>query len=224
MAITITGGAGLQGTNSVNANSTITKTGCTAGNSLAILLRWDGTVSVSSITCSGETVEAIGTENTNYTHAGNPHSRFYEIKNLQSSSDKVVNVTLSGSPASVNCLAVWELSGADTTGTYDNEVKSSGSGVPSTSLTTGSANAAIIAYCSGNSGQPGAGTGYTALGGANIIYYDNCEHDEDVGAAGSKTVAFTVSQGNYGIHAISFKAAGAGGGGGKPVNYYWNMA
>lgn len=212
-------GTPVQGTNSVNANSTATKTGCTAGNSLVILLRWDGTVSVSTITCSDETVTAIGTENTGYSHAGNPHSRFYQIANLQSSGDKVINVALSGSPASVNCIAIWEFSGADTAGIYDSEVKAEASGVPSTNITTTTNNASVVAYCSGNSGQPGAGAGFTALNGSNIIYYDNCEHDDDIGAAGSRTVAFTVSQGNYGIHAVAIKAAG-GGGGGKPANYY----
>ncbi len=206
-----------QGTNYVTYQSNATISGVTAGNSIVILVRWDGAVSISAITCSGETIVAVGTEKSDYSHLSNGKTRWYVINNVQSSSSKTVNVDLTGSPAFQNCVSMWEISGAQTSGIYDAELSALGTGSePSGTLTTTVAPATIFAYASGNSSKPGAGAGYTAEGGTNIHYYDNLEYDSDmsVGAAGGKTVAFTTSQANWGLHAISIKESGAVAGGG----------
>lgn len=214
----------VQGTNYVTYQSNATINSVTAGNSLVILVRWDGAVSINTILCTGETIVAVGTEKSNYTHLTNGKSRWYVINNVQSSANKTVNVELTGAPAFQNCVAMWEISGAETAGIYDAELSALGtSSAPSGTLTTTAAPATIFAYASGNSSKPTAGTGYTAEGGTNIHFYDNLEYDSDmsVGAVGGKTVAFAVSQGAWGLHAISVKESGATGGSTtKPAYYY----
>jgi hypothetical protein len=213
----------VQGANSVVVGSAVTITGTTAGNSLVILTRWTEDVTISSITCSGETVTAVGSRKNNYPFYASC-SQWHVINNLQSSGDKTISVTLSATPNYQNCVSVWEISGAETSGIFDAEVSANGSAsVPSTTLTTTVSPATIFALAAGTSGKPTAGSGYTAEGTGNILQYDNVEYDSDmsVGSPGAKTVAFAVSQTNWGLHAISIKESGATGGSStKPAFYY----
>lgn len=200
----------VQGANSVVVGSSVTITGTTAGNSLVILTRWTENVTISSITCSGETIVGAGTRKTDYPFYQSC-SQWHVIDNLQTGGSKQINVTLSATPNYQNCVSVWEVSGADTAGIYDAIASATGSSsAPSTSLTTGVSGAAIFALAAGTSSKPTAGSNYTAEGAANILQYDNCEYDVDVGGAGSKTVDFGGSQTNWGLHAISIKPLASG--------------
>jgi hypothetical protein len=208
-----------QGSKSVNSSSSVTITGVTAGNALLILIRWDtgAAVTVSSVTCPGETVVAIGTPFSASLFGTTVRSAWYAINNVQSSGDKTISTTLSAAPAFGNCTTAWEVGGQEAAGIFDSDGSASGaSSAPSVNVTTTVGPTAIFAWAAGNSSKPTAGSGYTAEGASNIHYYDDVEYDSDMnsGSAGSKTVAFTGSQTQWGIHAIAIKESGAGGGGG----------
>lgn len=213
----------VQGANSVVVGSSVTITGTTAGNSLVILTRWTENVTISSITCSGETITAVGSRKTDYPFYASC-SQWHVINSLATGGSKQIDVTLSATPNYQNCISVWEVSGAETSGIFDAEASATGSGsVPSTTLTTTVSPATIFAMAAGTSAKPTAGSGFTAEGGANILQYDNTAYDSDmsVGSPGAKTVAFAGSQTNWGLHAISIKESGASGGSStKPAFYY----
>lgn len=79
-----------------------------------------------------------------------------------------------------------------------------------TSFNTGSANSALIGFSIVDSGPHTIGSGFTSIRNAGTWNFEALEQDLDAGAAGAKTVDFTVTSGQWAISAAGFTAASGG--------------
>ena len=205
-----------QSINGVVAQNTLTLTGTASGNALVILVVWDGTPTFTSVTISGETVVNVGSVQDFSAFSTTNHSRWCVVNSLASGGSKSVVADLSAAPAFGLTIMAWEVSGAESAGIYDNSGSANGtSSVPSVSVSASVSPTAIFAWACGNSGKPTAGSSpiaFTAEGAANSIYYSDTERAIGVTGTGSKTINFTGSQSEWGIHGIIVKESGATGG------------
>lgn len=218
--MTITIESFVAGTASSNTTCNVTVAGCVAGDALVVLHVWDGAVTENAPTCPSETVATVGTQGTGIS-GWSSKFRWHLIENVQASGDKTVTATISGAPASVNCVVAWRLSGTNNSAgsPYDTSANANGTTAdPSFNLTTSASGAAILAGCETNNGASTAGSGYTLR---TFFGTTRGQDDNDVGAAGSKTVPFThATTTDWGITAIAIKSADGAAGGGKPAFYY----
>lgn len=177
---------------------------CTAGNSVVVCIRWYNVVTISSITCSGETVTLVGSPAVNGTRC----SQFAVINNVASTASKTVDVTLSGTAANVSICLV-EFSGAKTSGIAGaHPAASTGTSAnPSHSITTTADNSAIVGILMSNISGATPGSGYTTLSFNTWWSYEYGQYDADVGAAGAKTVNWTMSSEAWHIDALEVLAA-----------------
>lgn len=190
----------------------VTLAGCTAGRSVVIMLGWNGVATtLSSLACPGETVSLIESPLV-YTN-GSCVMQLAIIEGLAGSGDKTITLTLSGSSVSVVVGAI-ELYGASTVVYEGNEASATGTASHTTTLTTATANAAIVGICGSNENEPDGLPGttplaYTAIPLLNPNVPFGGEYYLDVGAAGAKTVNWAISGSNWGIKAAAFIEEGA---------------
>lgn len=182
-----------------------TLTGTTAGRHLIVLIGWEnGTQTLSSVTCSGESDLTILTSST--ANGGGRIAIAYLANNVNGG-DKTVTATFSGSVTG-KAISVNEFYGGDTTSLLDAQTTATGSTAnPSLSLTTTTDNALIVSAVTAPSGSPTAGTDYTLISGTSLwgIAW-KCEYDLDASTAGSKTVNFVnASATSWTMAAAAFK-------------------
>jgi hypothetical protein len=194
-----------EGTATTGTADSITRT-CTAGNSLVVCLRWYGAFTVSSITCSGETISLVGSAAVGPTG----RSQFAVINNIASSGSKTVNVTYSGS-TSTTTLNASEWSGTLTSGAAGaHPAASTGTSTNAThSITTTAASSALIGILMDNDGGASTpGAGYTTLGFGSSFSYEYGEYNANTGAAGAKTVNWTSANSDWHVDALEILDAG----------------
>ena len=181
-----------------------------AGDTCLINVRWYGTQTISTLTFTGESNPTVlGSPQTG--GPDNARSQWALLSNVTGTGSKTAAVTLSGTPLQV-CMAMWRLSGCDTAGAEDaRNGATSTSSTPSVSVTTNTASTAIFAMMSNNNGPATAGGAYTQETVVDAHRYDDCEYDIDAGAAGAKTVDFSLGgSGLWVINAIAIKAPSTG--------------
>jgi hypothetical protein len=110
---------------------------------------------------------------------------------------------------------MYEFSGGDTTGFYDNAENgaSSTGDNPSISLTTNTNGACIVGQVSNGTLNLTVGGGYTDVPVGNQLWYEDASYLENVGSAGPKTYSWTEEdegQPTYLINAAAFKPADTG--------------
>ena len=179
----------------------------TSGNLCLISIRWYGTATVSSVTCSGETVTLVGSAASGAPNAAKSQWAWFTAS---STASKTVTVTLSASANDIK-LSFIEISGQASSPIGNSATATDVSTAnPSTSLTA-TANSAIYAVLMTGSLSTTPGTDYTDLGIQGWWSEEEAEYDIDVGAAGSKTVNWTSNAATWHIDAIEIKvASGAG--------------
>ena len=207
-----------------NNTGSMTLNGCTAGRTVVGAVIFRGTTqTVSSLTCSGETVNLIGSI---FSTGLDSRIQMFYTDPLASGGNKTFNLTLSAAALSLQMNAL-ELYGD---GDVVLDVNGSGTGTGSHSITlTGVAdNAAIVAFATSNQEDPDTNPGttpltYVGIPMNNTNQLDGGEYVLDAGSAGNKTVNFNIASGTWGIKAASFVESG-GGGPAVPViasNYYF---
>jgi len=191
--------------------------GTTIGRSLVVVIFWydpAGTITP-TITISGESnaTPIAGSKFTNDTANNNASGQIFYLANNTGGGDKTITCDL-GSPGNYADIAVMEYAGMDTSSQPDNWISASGAtATATTSLSTITANALIVAGGINNTIEFIAGSGYTLFGGAgmtNTIHFEEAQDNIAAGVAGAKTVAFTAVVSNWALTAASFKAAGGG--------------
>lgn len=189
----------------------VTLTGTTAGRTLVIGVRWRGNaVTLSSITITSESNATI-IGSAAYDAGPDTSLQMAYLTNTTTTGDKTITATLSGNSAQRGIFAM-ELFGSEIVD-YDNaEASANGTSTRSTTLTTNTANAAIVAQISTNGTAPSAGTGYTQIVLNNIFWLDEGEYNLDAGVAGSKTVDFTGTNNSWVIKGAAFKENAPAGG------------
>ena len=212
-----------EGTNGSSTTAEVTVPNASAGDTILFLIDWHAVVTVSSITCSGETVVLHGSP-----HTGGPNNgrmQWAYIAEVASGGNKTTSVTWSGGP-SAGVVKAWRLTGVDTTTPIDAASVSATASTanPTVNITTASANAAIFSALNSQTGDPSdVQSGFTPEPMADIFWYNHGQYNVDVGAAGTKAVGYTLGAGQYVTSAIALKQAG-GGGPAIPVlasNYYF---
>lgn len=195
-----------------NAHLTYTLTGCTAGNSLIILLHWyDGgsALTISAITCSGETVDLHGSPFRGTNPAGNVNCQFASIKNIASTSDKTVDVTFSNFTTGGG-MVLAEISGGNTSTLYQagSFTNASGSSTAPTISVNPAVNHSLAWIVSSTDGLPSVfPSGYTEYFLSTAHWYDTSCADLDT-AAGAANAVFTTLDGAWLLAAAIFAPAG----------------
>ncbi len=187
--------------------------GTTIGRSLVFVAIWydpAGTIAP-TITISGESdaTAIAGSKFTNNAALGNISGQIFYLANNTAGGNKTVTFSLGTSGYAD--VAVMEYAGMDLASQPDNSTNAVGTDPPTTTLTTITANALIVAGGVTNYAEFTAGTLFTLYGGGgmpNSLFYEESQDNVDAGAAGSKTVDFTGFATNWAITAASFKAAG----------------
>lgn len=192
---------------------TLTVTGTNAGDALVIGIRFNSaTITVNSVTVSGESNATLHTLYRHTGMAGTPSLQFASHPELTAGGTKTVTITFSSAPSagSAGAFALC-LSGQNKSSFFDAEAMNNVGGSSNThvSLTTSANNAAIVAQCVSNSADGTQGAGFTLIPLANLNYYDSAEYQLDAGLAGARNVPFGAIYGGWIIHAAAFKASGA---------------
>jgi hypothetical protein len=216
MAIALVGSSETSGGSGGSTSTPSQAKACTAGNGLLICVRWYNAVTISSITCTGETVTVVGSAFGNGTANQTARSQWAVINNIQSTATKTVNVTLSGSAANAT-VSLHEVSGQNTTSMVGARPAAS-TGIatanPTHSLTTTAANSAIFGALMGSASSSTPGATYTTLAFTTFWSYEFGEYLLDAGAVGAKTVNWTnAATHDWHIDAIEILPAGGASGG-----------
>lgn len=195
---TISGGSG-----------TLTVTSAVAGEAIVGNIRWYTTATISSVTCTGETVDLLGSPVTG--GPSNARSQWFVIRNVASSGTKSIDITGSGT---LNAgVEGWRVSGQDTTNTINVQNGASGtSTTPTVSMTTTVAECLGLAIVSNNGADiTSPAAGWTVIALADPFWFDDGMEAADLGSAGSKTVDCTASgASSWVINAIAIAPTGAG--------------
>jgi hypothetical protein len=186
---------------------------CTAGNSLLVVIRWYGAQTVSSISCSGETISLVGSAQGNGTLNSTARTQFAVINNIASTASKTIDVTYSAAVSNSTVAAV-EFSGANTGGIAGaHPAASTGNGTanPTHSVTTTGVDSLIVgALMTSSSTGNALGAGYTTLGFGSYYSYEFGEcSTATTGATGAKTVDWTNASADWHIDAVEVLAAAA---------------
>lgn len=187
---------------------------CTAGNSLIVCVRWYGAFTISSATCTGETVSIVGSAAGNGTANLSARSQFVVINNIQSTASKTVTINFSGSTSNATASAT-EVSGTDTAGVAGaHPAASTGTATsnPSHSVTTTRDGSALIGILMSSQSGATPGTGYSTLGFGSFWSYEFGERTTsmDAGTAGAKTIGWTNGSADWHIDALEILVAGGG--------------
>jgi hypothetical protein len=190
--------------------------GTTVGRSLVAVIFWNdpaGTIAP-TISVSGESnmTPIAGSKFTNNANVNNTSGQIYYLANNTGGGNKTITVNLGTSGYAD--AAIMEYVGLDTSSQPDASMNAAGTDPPTTSLTTTTANALIVAGGINNYAEFTAGSGYTLFGGGgmpNSLQYEESQDQLDMSGAASKTVAFTGFATNWAITAASFKIAGGAG-------------
>lgn len=138
---------------------------------------------------------------------------FYRCSNITNAPTQV-SIDINGT--TLVTYAVLEVSGLSNSSPLDESAAAgpTNSTTPTVGITTDSANQLVFALMQFDAGrQFTPGTGYTELQPYPDPVFGTAEYDDDVGAAGSKTVDGTLnSNAPWRIAAVSYRAAGGGGG------------
>jgi hypothetical protein len=197
------------GTSSSASSATATIGTWAAGDTCLVNVRWySATQTLSSVTLTGESnLSILGSVQTG--GPSNARSQWALLSNVTGTGSKTATATLSGNPDQM-AVTMWRLSGCDTAGAEDARNGASGTSAgPTVSVSTSQSGSAIFAILSNDNGEATEGASYTPETIGNIFQYDSGEYDIDAGAAGSKTVNFTLGgSGTWVINAIAIKAAG----------------
>jgi hypothetical protein len=185
---------------------TFTLNGVSAGNGIVVGVVWEPAVTITSVTCSGESNLTLGTQRD---HAATGHShQFAWLGNVTTGGNKTVTVNFSSSPGTAGAGYAAALAGGDTADIFDAEQWATGTGTAlSVGITTAADGAALFAIASSDGGDQSAGTGFTVITLVDVSWYDNGEYDLDAGSAGAKTVTMTAGSGQWGISAVALNAA-----------------
>ena len=202
-------------------NVVLSLTGTAVNSQIVVAVYWydpGATITISSITCSGESNLTVHEDPIVDTGSGHNFLQISSLANNTGGGDKTITVTMSAAPGSGALHAkATEFTGGDVTGFFDKSASAygtfGGSTSASTSITTAGANSLI--YVAGSSAYVGVtytpGANYTELsdvGPANLgsTY---AEYDLDAGVAGSKTADFTLSEtDDWMLHAVALYATG----------------
>lgn len=214
MALSLVGSAETSGGSGGSASSGSQSKSCTAGNGLLVCIRWYGAITVSSVTCAGETVDLVGSAYGNGTANQTARSQWAYINNIQSTGSKTVSVTLSGSASNLT-ISLHEISGQETTGmigAHAPVATGTATANPSTSITTTAANSAVFGCLMSSASGATSGSGYTTLAFTSFWSFEFGEYTTgmDAGAAGSKTVDWTQAASDWHIDAVEVLPAGSG--------------
>lgn len=200
----------IQGTrgsvNIAGTTATLTVTGALVGEGIVANVRWYSTATLNSATCTGETVEILGTAQTGGPNDG--RSIWLVIRNVQSAGNKAIDLTFSAS-ASAGQGEGWRVSGHDTgAGMVGGRNGASGSSAaPSVTMTGCPAECLGFAVCQNNVSDltsPSAGWSLIAPSFADTFWYDEGLTAADLGATGDKTVSGSMSgSGTWVINAIA---------------------
>lgn len=201
-----------------SASRTITFSGAMTNPSLiVVLIAYESdTATISSVTDDRSNSYSAAVSHAYGYSANHATSAIYYAQNTQTSA-ATVTVTLSSSTEHGRVWA-YEVTGRATSSVVDATGTCSMGDTPlSIEVTTTQANSAMFSI---GSGYSSAGitndTGYTAASGSPFNYwnqYQFAEYDEDVDAAGTKTLTYGASANKQGAAvAAAFKILAAGGG------------
>lgn len=192
----------------------------TAGNQLIAGVAWahttDNTITISSLVCNGQNFTLIGSPQRGAYSSNQEGIQLAYLQNVASSGPVSVDLTMSSSSFSLTgSFFILEVSGGDTASFASaNQAANGTSSTPSLSITTASANEMIVGVigASGSAGgEPTPGATYTAIPLVDAGGYNTGEYKLDAGAAGAKTVDFSLAASTFWmLSAASFKLAGAG--------------
>jgi len=206
-----------------SATLALTLKGTTSGNQIIVGVKWDAAVTISSITCSGEsnlTVHGSPLEDYNATDT---YIQLASLADITTGGDKTITVTMSGSVVNDGLyMTALEVVGGDTGGFYDTQTTAVGaSGSPSVNITPTNDDSLIIGFggeeAFNNYGKPGTNFAelidYPVINAGHVFMVARW----NAGTAGSKTVGFTKienTSNDYMIIAAAFNS-GAGASGDK---------
>lgn len=169
------------------------------------------TVTVSSVTCGGESLTATAAITRVTTGSGCAGSiQFFYLSGVTTGGSKTVTVTLSTATSTTEAFA-FAVDGSIALDTGTDQVGTGSSTAQSVSVTTSQAAAIIVAVCiSGYANGPQTkGGAYTDIALTDWDGNFHGEYDLDAGTAGSKTVDMsTAGSGPWAIKAAAFISAG----------------
>lgn len=189
-------------------------TGLTAGRSVVCLYRVTQSEAgnlVNSVACAGETVDL-----STLFQANGVGMNYYvaTIKKLATGGNKTMVFTTNGNVISGCGIWAREVIGLDVDGaSIVDDINGAAGNSDNANVTLALDNGfgMIVAQCTSDSGgEPIPSTaGYTDVDLTNVSWWDRLCWDLDVGAAGSKNVAFNPNGagGNWAVHAIALIAA-----------------
>ncbi len=204
MAFTL--GAGPVTATSSGSTLVLTLPGTTAGRSIVVGVRWNGVgSSIDTITCTGEsnlTVHGAAVNEAAFTGAFLQNA---SLANITTGGSKTITVSFVGSVGTLRGFAV-EVVGGKIASFFDASTGTTGSSPnPSTTHTTGTNNALIVATGIAYGGNITEGSGYTLI---DVSADGDGEYKLDAGVAGAKTVDFVQAyNGAWAIQATSFNLA-----------------
>jgi len=189
------------GGGSASINMTVTE-----GNSLIAISHWSDAVTLTSITCSGESnLSAIGSV---ITSANSTKLHMLRLDAITASGAKTITCTWSAPTANAQ-FWLAEISGGNTASLLGQEGGTTGTGTtPTINLTTATNGEMGLVACSAEGGELTPGAGFTVIVLSNTNLWEEGEYKLDLGAAGLKTLSMTVGSAPWAIKAATFKALG----------------
>ena len=183
----------------------------TAGDLIVATVKWGGqNLSVVSITDDKGNAYQSAAGPTNWSGTAKCAQTFYANNIAGGGAPTTITVQLNGASTGSLHLYQFEYSAVDATAPLDTVGAATGAGtnISVGPLTTRSTNDLLHAVAFTDSGTTSPGTGFQAL----TTYSGNLVENRIAAAAGTNSVTATTSGGvNWFMHAIAFKAAGAGG-------------
>lgn len=195
------------GTTGFSTSHSVPITAVTAGNAVLLIFEDGGSASVTNVQTGATAMSAAYTAN--YPTFG-VNFRWYIVTGL-SGGQTTVSWTTSSSVAA--WYRIYEVSGLSST-VDDSQTNSSAfSTDPTVSFTTTAANSLALGVFINSSSRTltGVTAGYTVLPSSGSDFYFSAI-DEDIGAAGAKTLAGTWGSGvGWQVSVAAFEAAASGG-------------
>ncbi len=212
MAFTL-GATPAEATENGAGQATIASTGFTAGRQLIAMIGW----SHASVTLTNVKYDSGGADERTFSQVGTVFDTGFNdgkmqilyLSNIPATKSTAVVCNWSGGMSGAGRLFVQELIGGNTTDCLDSSGSGTGSSTTlSCSFDTNTANCCIFASGATQGGEPVEDGGYSFIAATNIVYYDGCEYNLDVGAVGTKTPAMTSASAPWAFKAAAFKLAG----------------
>ena len=190
---------------------TISYAGTTTGRGMVVAFEIQGNTSTITSVTVGTDVATLLPINNNATMGYSTQIAY--ITAMTGSGTQTVTVVWTGAESVIYGIA-QEIYDDVTVGiALDGSNQATGNSTSSTtSVTTGSANSALLGFSIVGTGPHTIGSGFTSIRNGGTFNFEALERNLDAGAAGSKTVDFTVTSGQWAISAAGFKASSGGGG------------